>query len=271
MYVDEMNPGGRSAPSRRGRAAVLLAVLLGLAGCASNPYPEDKDPLEPTNRAMYAFNDALDKVLLEPVSDVYVAVTPRPVRAGVTNFFINLAYPGVVLNDLLQGKVDHAMSDTGRFLVNSTVGILGLFDPASDLGIERREEDFGQTLAVWGADEVAHLHLPLIGPNSVRDAPGLLVEGFTNLLYYFEGSVALPLTVLRVINERANRGTAMKIREQAALDPYLFTREAYRQRRRYLIHDGNPPRERFDDAGAMILLPLPPGDRDTPLPAGEAG
>ena len=230
------------------RLAVLLLAGVALGGCAAVPSDADNDPLEPVNRVFYGFNDAIDTVILEPVSEFYIAVTPDPVREGVSNFFVNLDYPVVVLNNALQGKFERAASDAGRFVVNSTVGVLGFFDPATGLGLARHDEDFGQTLGVWGAGPGFHLHLPLFGPSSLRDAPALVVDTMTGVLYYLESSIALPLTALRIVDQRAGRRSAFRIRDSAAMDPYLFTRESYRQRREYLIHDGDPPRRPVDDA-----------------------
>lgn len=230
--------------------ATLVAVLLCTAlaaGCATTDQPRDpNDPFEPANRSFHEFNKALDKHLLKPVSDAYVAVTPERVRASVGNFFTNVAYPGVVLNDFLQGKVHDGIADSSRFVLNSTLGILGLFDVAGETGLPVHEEDFGQTLGVWGAGEGAYLELPLLGPNSVRDAPGLGVGAVTNVLFYVgTTAVTLPLAALKIVDDRSRLETAIKLREESALDSYVFTREAYRQRRRHLIYDGNPPLEEF--------------------------
>ena len=167
-------------------------------------------------------------------------------RQSVTNFFENLGTPNDVVNSLLQGKVGDALSGTGRFVVNSTLGIAGLFDPATSMGMEALDEDFGQTLGVWGADEGAYLVIPLRGPNFVRDIWALPVAYFTNPLTYLDlGLVSVPLTVLDAVDSRARLATAIKISNEA-LDPYVFRREGYRQRRVDLIYDGNPPDEELD-------------------------
>ena len=234
------------------RSAVLVVfavVALLLGGCATSGQQADPtDPLEGLNRGLYGFNSGLDRALIGPIASAYVAVTPEPVRIGVTNFFQNVAYPGVVLNDLLQGKFEQAVEDTGHFLINSTLGIFGLIDLATPLGMDRHKEDFGQTLGVWGAGEGAYLVLPALGPNSMRDAPGVVVGALTNVLWWVaDSSLLWPLAGLRAVDTRARLDAAIKLRERSAIDPYVFTREAYRQHRTHLIYDGNPPLEDFDE------------------------
>ena len=188
--------------------------------------------------------------MLAPVASAYAAVTPSFFRRGVDNFFSNARYPGVILNNALQGKFVQSASDTGRFLVNTTVGVLGLWDPASKIGLREHNEDFGQTFAVWGANSGAYLELPLVGPNYVRTLPNYPLGAFTNVLNYaWDFQVTGPLAVLYIINTRALLENAVQIREQAALDPYLFTRTAFMQYRENLIYDGNPPEEDlYDDS-----------------------
>lgn len=215
---------------------------LSVAGCATAPHgTHDPDPIEPVNRLMAHVTDAADFILIGPLADAYVSVVPTPVRQGVDNFFNNAAYLNVVLNDLLQGKGGQGVQDGARFAVNTTVGILGIFDPASLLGLEEHDEDLGQTLGVWGAGEGAYLFVPILGPDSLRDVTDIPVSYLTNLISYADSSVSVPLTILRGINKRANVASAINMRDQAALDPYAFTREAYRQNREFLIYDGNPP------------------------------
>jgi phospholipid-binding lipoprotein MlaA len=231
--------------------AVLLAITLAVAGCATSSERSttgvDPDPLEPANRAFFAFNETLDKYLIKPIAETYVEITPRPARTAVTNFFDNLRYLNVILNSFLQGKFSQGFSDVGRFVVNSTLGIGGLFDVATGYGLPRHDEDLGQTLAVWGAGQGAYLYLPVRGPNSVRDAPDLASSYFLNPLTYVTGAVLFPVTALGVINTRANLLDETRIRDEAAVDGYSFTREAYIQRREYLIFDGNPPSEGYED------------------------
>jgi phospholipid-binding lipoprotein MlaA len=241
-------------------AATAVIALVLLAGCASTPTASNdaNDPLEGMNRSFYDFNDALDRNFFEPVARGYVKVTPDPVRSGVTNFFGNVNYLNVIANDLLQGKLGDFASDTGRFVVNSTVGVGGLFDPATPMGLKEHDEDLGQGFGTWGVGEGAYLVLPLMGPNTFRDLPGAASSILLNPLTYLNVVVTLPLGVVNAINTRANLLEASSIRDQAALDPYTFVREAYRQQREFKIFDGNPPGDEFeeyveDDSGAAIL------------------
>lgn len=230
------------------RGLVALGCIALLSGCASSGSPKDpSDPWEGMNRPFYNFNDALDRNFFTPVAKGYVKVTPQPVRAGVTKFFDNVSYLNVIANDLLQGKLNDFVSDTGRFVVNSTVGIGGIFDPATGLGMPAHDEDFGQTLGKWGAGEGRYLVLPLMGPNSLRDLPDIGTSMALNPLTYLNAVVTIPLGVVNAVNTRANLLEASNIRDQAALDPYTFVREAYRQQRLFKIYDGNPPLDDFDD------------------------
>ena len=227
------------------RVMIAGAVVLVSSGCATTASisGDPSDPWEPTNRTFHAFNDAVDEVLLEPVANLYLKL-PGGVRDSTHNFLDNAAYPGTVLNQLLQGKFELAMQGTARFVFNTTLGIVGLFDVATGMGLERQEEDFGQTLAVWGSGEGNYIEYPLLGPSSVRDTPGIVVGVLTDVLTYV---AALPLTLLEVVDTRANLASAAKIRSESALDSYVFTREAYRQHRNFLVYDGNPPLDDFDD------------------------
>ncbi|NKC14950.1 MAG: VacJ family lipoprotein [Gammaproteobacteria bacterium] len=232
--------------SRVSRFATVVAVVGTLAGCAANP-SDPNDPFEPMNRDFDALNNHLDKHLIAPIADAYVEYVPGGMRRGVSNFFNNLDEPGHVVNNVLQGKIGDAFSDAGRFVVNSTVGIGGLFDPATSMGLDRHNEDFGQTLGLWGADEGAYLVLPGRGPSSLRDIWSIPVSTLANPLTYVElGGAFLPVFALGAIDERASLSSAIRFRDESALDPYVFTREAYRQNRINLIYDGNPPDDEFD-------------------------
>jgi phospholipid-binding lipoprotein MlaA len=230
---------------------LALAVVLGLlgltTGCASSP-DSMGDPFEPINRGFHAINDGLDDIIVRPIAERYVEYTPEGMREGVSNFFDNATYPNVILNDFLQGKFKQGLMDIGRFLVNSTVGFGGLFDIASGMGWIEHDEDLGQTLGYYGFGEMAYLELPLIGPSSIRDVPNVPVSTYTNLLFYIgESAVTFPLGILRAIDNRSQYLEATRLRDESALDTYIFTREAFRQRRMYLIYDGDPPLEEFDD------------------------
>ncbi|MFN6961965.1 MAG: VacJ family lipoprotein [Rhodocyclaceae bacterium] len=228
---------------RKLAATLILASML--AGCATSGNP--KDPLEGFNRAMFAFNDGLDTVLIKPVAKGYDAVLPSPVRTGVTNFFGNIADLFIGVNNLLQGKPDQAFSDFGRVIINSTIGILGLFDVATEAGLEKHEEDFGQTLGRWGMGDGAYVVIPFFGPRTVRDTVGLVLDVKTDPVANLgDVSTRNSLLALRVIDNRADLLPADKVIEQAALDKYSYVRDGYLQRRRNLIHDGNPPRDLED-------------------------
>ena len=228
----------------------FLALFCLLAGCATtqttDKYTKD-DTLEPANRVFFDVNETIDRALIKPVAEIYVDVTPNFIRTSITNFFDNLAYLNVILNDLLQGKINQGLSDVVRFVANSTMGIGGLFDVATPMGLPEHEEDFGQTLAVWGVDEGSYLYLPFLGPNSVRDSTNYVPSTLLNPFFYLSSTILFPVTAINAINKRANLLEASNIRDEAAVDPYSFTREAHLQQREYLIHDGNPPITGYDD------------------------
>lgn len=222
---------------------VAMAGLLG--GCASSGHP--KDPVEGFNRAVFAFNEGLDSVIFKPVAQGYEAVMPDPVRTGVTNFFGNIADLFVGVNNLLQGKPGQAASDLGRVLVNSTIGILGIFDVATSAGLEKHEEDFGQTFGRWGVGDGAYVVLPFFGPRTVRDTAGLVLDSMADPVSDIDHvPTRNTLLALRIIDTRADLLPADKVIEEAALDKYSYIRDGYLQRRRNLVHDGNPPREEND-------------------------
>jgi phospholipid-binding lipoprotein MlaA len=215
---------------------------------SANEADNAHDPIEGFNRAMYTFNDKLDVYLLKPVAKGYRAVVPTPVSKSISNFFSNLHDPMVMLNNLLQGKPGQAASDLGRFLTNSTVGIFGLFDVATKIGLPKHNEDFGQTLAVWGVGDGPYLVLPFFGSSNLRDGPALIVDWETYPPNHMEEhSTSDKLFLVEVVDRRAQLLDASDILEQAAgKDPYVFVREAYRQRRRSQVYDGNPPQEAPD-------------------------
>ncbi len=227
---------------------LLFSVSL-FTGCAGvqEKGASTPDPIEPANRAFYNFNEGLDKHLIKPIAETYANITPEPIRSSITNFFDNLAYLNVILNSFLQGKFGQGFSDTGRFLLNSTLGIAGIFDVATPAGLPRHKEDLGQTLAIWGVGRGTYLYLPVKGPDTARNLPDIATSTLLNPITYLTGAVLFPITAINVINIRANLLDATNIRDEAAVDPYSFTREAYLQQREYLIHDGNPPTEGYDD------------------------
>lgn len=200
------------------------------------------DPFEDFNRSIYGFNMGLDRYVLKPVSDGYKFITPDFVETGVSNFFNNLKGINVVLNDVLQGKFQQGASDTGRFLTNTTIGVAGLFDVASEFGMQHNVEDFGQTLAVWGVGGGPYLVLPILGPTTIRDGGAGIVDRAANPGTY------VPFTgILEGINDRANAEGALNFINEAALDPYVFTRESFLQYRQNLINDGNTDHSSYDE------------------------
>jgi phospholipid-binding lipoprotein MlaA len=226
---------------------VLMLPLLG--GCATNATPTNpNDPWESTNRRVYEFNDALDRKVVKPAADGYTWVTPRFVRRGVTNFFDNVSYPKVIVNSFLQGKGRQGLVDSSRFLVNTTLGVVGLFDVATPLGLPASNEDFGLTFAAWGANSGPYLVLPGYGPSTVRDSLDVPGSVLTNpLTWLLAWNVTIPLTALYAVNTRAELDQAVRIRDEAALEPYSFVRAAYLQYRQNLMHEGAGGMDVYDD------------------------
>jgi phospholipid-binding lipoprotein MlaA len=220
--------------------AVLALFALLLSGCATIPSgkPDPRDPWEGFNRASYKFNDALDRAVAKPVAKGYKKVTPRVMRTGVSNFFSNLGTITTIANDLLQGKVKQAGRDSGRFLLNSTIGLAGLFDPASAAGMERNNEDFGQTLGKWGVKSGPYLMLPILGPSTVRDSIARVPDQFTNPINYLEDDSTR--YILRGVEFLDLRADLLSLDDQIerSYDKYAFIRNAWLQRREYLVTDG---------------------------------
>ncbi len=223
---------------------LIFSAILLLSGCAGQTVTNEQDqavnlevevdPYEEFNRSVYGFNESLDTYVAKPVSDAYLWVTPQFVQTGIANFFNNLDDINVVLNDVMQGKLQQGLEDTGRFAVNSTVGLLGLFDVASELGLKKNDEDFAQTLAVWGVPQGPYLVLPIVGPATGRGIPGGIFDAAANPASY----IGAPIQMIQVLNARANAEGALNFIDESALDPYVFTRESYLQNRKYLITDG---------------------------------
>jgi phospholipid-binding lipoprotein MlaA len=250
-----------SAFIRSLRNLIFLCCLAALGGCATTPgRTVNDDRWEGFNRGVYKFNDALDRAGLKPVAKGYKKITPQWMRTGVSNFFANLEYPTVILNQFLQGKGKLGLRDTGRFIVNTTLGIGGLFDVATHMGLERNDEDFGQTLAKWGVSSGPYLMLPLFGPSSLRDAPSHIVEYFFDPSTYWD----IPWEAewgqrgLNVIQTRAGLLT-LDPTLQRAFDPYAFIRDAWVQQREFAVFDGNPPPETLEEE-------LPPPEEDVTQP-----
>ena len=248
------------------RARALLAALAFalVSGCATTGPGDPRDPFEGFNRAMYTFNDGLDTVIVRPVSTVYKTITPDPVRTWVRNFFANIEDLFIGVNNMLQGKFVDGWTDWVRFAFNSTLGVVGINDVASEMGLEKHNEDFGQTFGRWGIGSGPYLVLPLFGPSSARDFGGLWLDWTADPMWYYTRPIALrnSLAFLRGVSRRTDLLDASRILEEAALDKYVFQRDAYLQRRRALVHDGNPPRD-----GSSRLREEPSADVSTPAPS----
>ncbi|MCL2876071.1 MAG: VacJ family lipoprotein [Betaproteobacteria bacterium] len=232
---------------------IFLASVMFLlvAGCANAP-PDD--PLEPYNRTMFSFNEKLDNAVVKPVAKAYVAVTPTPVRTWVSNFFGNLQDPWIAFNNLMQGKPVDALTDLMRFVFNTTLGIGGLLDIASEAGLPKHDEDFGQTLGVWGVKEGPFVVLPFFGPRTLRDATALPLDASAEspwVLPYgnpivHDSNARYGLSGVKLINERARLLGIERTLDEGTLDKYRFARDFYLQQRRFKVHDGNVPLE-YDD------------------------
>jgi phospholipid-binding lipoprotein MlaA len=241
------------------KAFLALAALM-LAGCATLPSgkPDPRDPLERFNRSMFVVNDALDRAVARPVAKAYVKVTPRFVRTGIGNVFNNLNTLGTAVNDALQGKMRQAGRDSARFLMNSTLGLGGLFDPASAAGLELNDEDFGQTFGKWGMKPGPYLMLPLLGPTTFRDGFGKLADQFTYPVYWLEDdSTRLIIRGVSLLDMRAG---LLDLDEQLdrSYDRYAFVRNAWLQRREFQVTDGD-----IEDPS----LELEEGMEEEPAPA----
>lgn len=227
---------------RRMAELAIAGAMLGLLnGCATSGLA--KDPLEGYNRAMFAFNDGLDRAIVKPIAQGYVDVVPAPLRTGVANFYGNIADVFIAANNLLQGKLPEAVGDVGRVAINSTVGLLGVLDIASDLGLEKHDEDFGQTFGRWGVGAGPYVMLPIMGPRTLRDAFAQILDTRADPVAQLDDiPTRNSLLVVRGISDRADYLAADKIVQEAALDRYAYIRDAYLQRRRSKVYDGNAPR-----------------------------
>jgi len=244
-----------------GRAAhslLIALLLLGFSGCSTLSLSDDpkkhvaSDPFEGLNRSIYSFNRTADKIILRPIAKGYDTVVPRPAKTGVSNFFANLREPLNIVHNLLQGKTDRALDSTFRFAVNSTVGLLGILDVAKGYDVKAAPEDFGQTLAAWGARPGPYLMLPILGPTNLRDGAGRLVD---SAVYYpineitDSGGARTGLVFLDVVSFRASLLRNDKIL-QSQVDEYAFLKSAFEQTRISAIYNGDPPEsveEDFDD------------------------
>ncbi|HUG04871.1 MAG TPA: VacJ family lipoprotein [Steroidobacteraceae bacterium] len=257
------------------RACLGTALLISFGGCATTGAQTPGDPLERLNRGTYRFNDAVDRAVLKPVAKGYQRHVPQIIRTGISNVLTHLAFPTTIVNDLLQLKLKDTAVDLGRFVLNSTLGLGGLLDPASHVGLARNDEDFGQTLGRWGVPPGPYLVLPLLGPSTLRDAPAMAVDGQTDLRAQLdlETDERVAIAVLSVVDGRASL-LSLDQSIQRAFDPYAFVRNAWLQRREYKVRDGDVPDEEppldeeFDepaDAGSQPADAVASSSSDTSL------
>lgn len=236
-------------------AAIVVSSFVLISGCASTNASK-ADPFEGINRATYAFNDVVDENLLKPVAKGYQKVTPEFFRAGVSNLFTNIGDVATAINNLLQGKGGDAASDAGRFFVNSTLGVLGLFDVATPMGLEKHDEDFGQTLGKWGINSGPFLMLPLMGPSTLRDAVSRPVDSYAGYFRYVDHIPSRNTAFgVEIIDLRAHLLGASSTLDTAALDKYQFIRDAYLQRRLRNVYDGKAPQEKLDQLEDDLVPP----------------
>ncbi|NYI00973.1 MlaA family lipoprotein [Cupriavidus plantarum] len=261
-------------------AAALTAAALLASGCATGPQANQDDPLEPMNRVVFKVNDTVDQYVAVPIAKGYQKVTPEPARTAVTNFFSNLADVGNFANNVLQGKGVEAAETLMRVAINSVLGIGGLIDIATPAGLSKHSQDFGLTLGVWGVPSGPYLVLPLFGPSSFRDGVGLGASFYLDPAHYLDPAWRNSLFGVNVVSTRANLLGATDLLSQAALDKYAFVRDAYRQRRQYLIESGSGKLPAYDDedddaaatgtsAPASGPAPAPVKSTTTPVDSSE--
>ncbi|HET7756695.1 MAG TPA: VacJ family lipoprotein [Steroidobacteraceae bacterium] len=251
------------------RVSLLPLCVLLVSGCAAAPpaKPDPRDPWERLNRLTYRFNDAVDRAITRPVARAYRRVTPRPVQTGVGNFLVNLGYPLVMLNDVLQGQLGPFVSDTGRLLLNTTLGIGGVLDPATAAGLDRNDRDFGQTLGKWGAGPGPYLVLPFLGPSDVRDTFGKAGDIFSDPRHYIDNDLlGYGLWALGVVDTRARLLDVEAVLE-SAYDPYAFVRNAYLQNREFKVRGGRSVSEEEQEQKLLEES----GVEEAPPPAATPG
>ncbi|EKZ98003.1 lipoprotein vacJ [Cupriavidus sp. HMR-1] len=257
----------------RALAAASLSVLA--TGCATGPQANPQDPLEPMNRVIFKVNDTIDTYGAQPLAKGYKAVTPEPARLAVTNFFSNLSDVGNFVNNVLQGKGVDATETMMRIAINSVLGIGGLIDVATAAGLNRHSQDFGLTLGTWGVPAGPYLVLPIYGPSSFRDSMGVAASIYLDPAHYLDPAWRNSLFGVNVINTRANLLGATDLLSQAALDKYAFVRDAYSQRRQYLLNQGENALPSYDEVDesdkASEAKPAAAGEAAPAKPAaGEA-
>lgn len=240
-----MRPARGRARLENVRGLLAAAALVLLTGCATTAHRDPGDPFEGFNRSMYAFNDTFDRAIAKPVATGYTKVVPAPARGWVRNFFSNIADLFIGVNDLLSGKPIDAATDWMRFAVNTTIGVFGMNDVASDMRLEKHTADFGLTFGHWGAGPGPYLVWPILGSSDARDSVGKVLDWYADpVTHVYPIDVRYGVILLRATSQRADLLAASRLLEQAALDKYAFQRDAYLQHRRSLIYGGHPPRER---------------------------
>lgn len=253
MPMNKPYRGSYNATIQQIISGMLIGATITLGGCATNGVTEQQnvahkaDPYENINRKVFIFNDTVDDYVAKPISDAYKWITPQFAQTGVYNFFSNLKTINVVINDVLQAKFAQSAHDTGRFALNTTLGLGGIVDVASNVGLEQNDEDFEQTLAVWGVPQGSYLVIPFLGPSTMRGIPGAAFDTAANPTSY----VGMPVQLLSLLNTRASAEGSLKFIDEAALDPYVFTRESFLQWRNNLATDGksNTSLDLDDDLG----------------------
>lgn len=230
----------------------IVVIFFTLSSCTSLPKnkhaTDSYDYIESLNRNSYGFNEKLDTYFMKPIANFYTETTPKTLRTGINNFFSNISYLNVIMNDFLQGKFEQGVNDSIRFIFNSTLGIGGIFDVATtDLKLEKNYEDFGQTLATWGVSKGRYIYLPMLGPNTSRNLPNYIPVVLLNPFLYLSTPIVVSTSVLSMLNKRSNLIEASNMRDEIAVDPYIFTREAYLQKREHLIWDGDLPLTETED------------------------
>ncbi len=235
------------------RAALVVTAVCLLGACVTlppNSQRSPQDPWESFNRGVYKFNDALDRAIAKPVAKAYVRTVPQPIRTGVSNFFANLNTPTVMINDALQGKFLAAANDLGRFLLNTTIGVGGLLDPATSAGLDKNDNEFGQTLGHYGVHPGPFIELPLLGPSDLRDAPAKVVDTYTNPRQYIKNTYVKYGLLLPYLVDRRASLLPLDDTLKNVYDPYAFIRDAYLAHRAYLITGKVPDEEPLEDPGA---------------------
>src|SRR6204780_3633602 len=252
---------------RYARAALGIASAMVVSACVTLPPNSQRvpqDPWESWNRGVYKVNDKIDRAIAKPVTKAYVRVVPKPIRSGVTNFFDNLNTPTVMINDALQGKFLAAANDLGRFLLNSTLGLAGILDPATPAGLAQNDEDFGQTLGHWGVHPGPFVELPILGPSDLRDAPSKVVDAYTNPRQYIRNPYWKYGLYLPYLLDLRAALLPLDDTLKTVYDPYAFVRDAYLQRRAYLVSNGKVTEETLVDPGADDADTAPPPAQPAP-------